>query len=124
LTGRRLDVRGSRDPLLGSGLFSHADGVFVGDDSGAESICVSLGEFGPEEGAEVRTYDITRDHQTGERDRLTRQIAEDENAIQASPYDDPHVIAGNGVAPWRSCATFNARGAPFPSSFVRSAAGG
>ena len=48
-------------------------------------------------GAEIRTYDITTDHQTGERDRLTRQIAEEENAVQASPYDDPHVIAGNGV---------------------------
>ncbi|MGC8644322.1 MAG: threonine ammonia-lyase, partial [Isosphaeraceae bacterium] len=48
-------------------------------------------------GAEIRTYDITRDHQTGERDRLTREIAEVENAVQASPYDDPHVIAGNGV---------------------------
>lgn len=48
-------------------------------------------------GAEVRTYDIARDHLTGERDRLTREIAEGEGAIQASPYDDPHVIAGNGV---------------------------
>jgi threonine dehydratase len=48
-------------------------------------------------GAEVRTYDITRDHETGERDRLTREIAEGEGAIQASPYDDPYVIAGNGV---------------------------
>jgi len=48
-------------------------------------------------GAEIRTYDIERDHQTGERDRLTREIVEKEGAIQASPYDDPHVIAGNGV---------------------------
>jgi threonine dehydratase len=48
-------------------------------------------------GAEIRTYDITRDHETGERDRLTREIAEVENAVQASPYDDPDVIAGNGV---------------------------
>ncbi|WP_406698514.1 pyridoxal-phosphate dependent enzyme [Singulisphaera sp. Ch08] len=48
-------------------------------------------------GAEIRTYDITRDHLTGERDRLAREIAENEGAIQASPYDDPHVIAGNGV---------------------------
>jgi threo-3-hydroxy-L-aspartate ammonia-lyase len=48
-------------------------------------------------GAEIRTYDILRDHQTGERDRLTREITETEGAIQASPYDDPHVIAGNGV---------------------------
>jgi threonine dehydratase len=48
-------------------------------------------------GAEVRTYDIVRDHETGERDRLTREIAEKEGAVQASPYDDPYVIAGNGV---------------------------
>jgi threonine dehydratase len=48
-------------------------------------------------GAEIRTYDISRDHETGERDRLTREIADTEGAIQASPYDDPNVIAGNGV---------------------------
>jgi threonine dehydratase len=48
-------------------------------------------------GAEIRTYNIARDHETGERDRLTREIAEKEGAVQASPYDDPHVIAGNGV---------------------------
>lgn len=48
-------------------------------------------------GADVRTYNIARDHETGERDKLTHQIAEVEGAIQASPYDDPHVIAGNGV---------------------------
>jgi threonine dehydratase len=48
-------------------------------------------------GAEIRTYDIRTDHQTGQRDRLTRQIAEEEGAVQASPYDDNHVIAGNGV---------------------------
>ena len=48
-------------------------------------------------GAEIRTYDISRDHETGERDRLTREIAENERAVQASPYDDPLVIAGNGV---------------------------
>lgn len=47
--------------------------------------------------AEIRTYDITRDHLTGERDRLTREIAEVEQAVQASPYDDADVIAGNGV---------------------------
>jgi threo-3-hydroxy-L-aspartate ammonia-lyase len=48
-------------------------------------------------GAEIRTYDIARDYETGERDRMTREIAETEGAVQASPYDDPHVIAGNGV---------------------------
>jgi threonine dehydratase len=48
-------------------------------------------------GAEIRTYDIATDHKTGQRDRLTREIAEQERAIQASPYDDNDVIAGNGV---------------------------
>lgn len=48
-------------------------------------------------GAEIRTYDISRDHETGDRDRLTREMAEVEGAIQASPYDDADVIAGNGV---------------------------
>lgn len=48
-------------------------------------------------GAEVRTYDIARDHETGERDRLVGEIADQEGAIQASPYDDNNVIAGNGV---------------------------
>ncbi len=48
-------------------------------------------------GAEIRTYNIARDHETGERDRLTCAIADTEGAVQASPYDDPHVIAGNGV---------------------------
>ena len=47
--------------------------------------------------AEIRTYDINRDHETGERDRLTREIVEGEGALQASPYDDRFVIAGNGV---------------------------
>lgn len=51
-------------------------------------------------GAEVRFYDIARDHATGERDRMTREIVEREGAVQASPYDDPHVIAGNGVGAW------------------------
>ncbi len=48
-------------------------------------------------GAEVRTYNKTRDHETGERDRVTRDIADREQAVQASPYDDNFVIAGNGV---------------------------
>lgn len=48
-------------------------------------------------GAEVRTYNIARDHQTGERDRIAKEIAEGERAVQASPYNDRHVIAGNGV---------------------------
>jgi threonine dehydratase len=48
-------------------------------------------------GAEIRTYDIATDHLTGIREALTRQIAIEEGGVQASPYDDAHVIAGNGV---------------------------
>lgn len=48
-------------------------------------------------GAEIRTYNIATDHLTGVRDQMTREIAEKENALQASPYDDNDVIAGNGV---------------------------
>lgn len=48
-------------------------------------------------GAQILTYNIARDHETGERDRLSREIAEKQGAIQASPYDDADVIAGNGV---------------------------
>lgn len=48
-------------------------------------------------GAEIRTYDIATDHLTGQRDALTVEIAAKEQAIQASPYDDRWVIAGNGV---------------------------
>jgi threonine dehydratase len=48
-------------------------------------------------GAEIQTYDIATDHMTGDRDRITRELAEEEQAVQASPYDDPFVIAGNGV---------------------------
>ncbi|MCH2124608.1 MAG: threonine/serine dehydratase [Pirellulaceae bacterium] len=48
-------------------------------------------------GADVRTYNIAEDQKTGIRDQLTRQIAEEENGLEASPYDDPEVIAGNGV---------------------------
>ena len=48
-------------------------------------------------GAEIRTYNIAADHLTGVRDQMAREIAEKENALQASPYDDNDVIAGNGV---------------------------
>ena len=48
-------------------------------------------------GAEIHTYDITMDHQTQARAKLTAEIVENQNAMQASPYDDPYVIAGNGV---------------------------
>ncbi|MCA9049202.1 MAG: threonine/serine dehydratase [Planctomycetaceae bacterium] len=48
-------------------------------------------------GAVIQTYNIATDHETGDRDRITRELAEEQHAVQASPYDDPYVISGNGV---------------------------
>jgi len=48
-------------------------------------------------GATVHPYEIASDHETGVRDRLSKQLAEEQNAVMASPYDDHAVIAGNGV---------------------------
>ncbi len=75
-------------------------------------------------GAEVRTYDIATDHQTGERDRLTRQIAEEEQAVQASPYDDPHVIAGNGVGGVEIVETLKQQGRDLSHFFCQVSGGG
>lgn len=48
-------------------------------------------------GAEVRTFNVARDRETGERKRMMEELADRDGAIEASAYDDPHVIAGNGV---------------------------
>lgn len=74
--------------------------------------------------ADIRTYDIARDHETGERDRLTRTIAEDENALQASPYDDVHVIAGNGVGGLEIVAELQREGRGISHFFCQVSGGG
>lgn len=74
-------------------------------------------------GAEIRTYDIATDHQTGQRDALTQQITEEEQAIQASPYDDNHVIAGNGVGGQEIVAALQRQGRDL-SHFVCPVSGG
>ncbi len=48
-------------------------------------------------GAEIRRYEAASDHRTGARIRTVREVAEQENAVQASPYDEPYVIVGKGV---------------------------
>ena len=75
-------------------------------------------------GAEIRTYNIARDHETGERERLTREIAEDEGAIQASPYDDPHVIAGNGVGGLEIVTELQSQGRSISHFFCQVSGGG
>ena len=75
-------------------------------------------------GAEIRTYDIARDHETGERDRLTREIADQEGAIQASPYDDADVIAGNGVGGLEIVRELRAQGRAASHLFCQVSGGG
>lgn len=67
--------------------------VVVMPDTAPQIKCERTRSFG----AEIRTYDIARDHITGDRVRLAQEIEEQEGAVLASPYDDPYVIAGNGV---------------------------
>ena len=51
-------------------------------------------------GAEIRTYDIATDHLTGQRDKLTHEIAEKEEAVQAFPYDPKKAAALLDAAGW------------------------
>jgi threonine dehydratase len=99
-----LDRIGSR-PVVAHSSGNFASGIAFAGMRFGRRVIVIMPESAPRVkfertrsfGAEVRTYDIARDHLTGDRDRLTREVVEAEGAIQASPYDDPHVIAGNGV---------------------------
>lgn len=74
-------------------------------------------------GAEIRTYDISRDHETNERDRLVEEIAVREQGLQASPYDDNHVIAGNGVGGLEIAHEFKQQGRRI-SQFLCQVSGG
>jgi threonine dehydratase len=102
--GNNLQRIGTR-PVAASSSGNFASGIAYAGMRFARRVIVVMPEDAPRVkfertrsfGAEVRLYDRTRDHQTGDRERLTREIAEQEGAIQAFPYDDPHVIAGNGV---------------------------
>ena len=75
-------------------------------------------------GAEIRTYDIATDHLTGIRDKLTKEIAETENALQASPYDDPYVIAGNAVGGLEIAEELKAQGRQLSHFFCQVSGGG
>lgn len=48
-------------------------------------------------GAEIRQYERATDHQTGMRERLAKEIVQQDGGILAHPYDDDYVIVGNGV---------------------------
>lgn len=103
-TDRNQDRIGDR-PIAAHSSGNFASGISFAGMRYGKRVLVVMPESAPQTkfnltrsfGAEVRTYDISRDHETGDRDRLTREMADVEGAIQASPYDDPDVIAGNGV---------------------------
>lgn len=101
---RKLEEIGDR-PVAAHSSGNFASGIAYAGMRYGKRVIVVMPETAPKIkfertrsfGAEIRTYDLHRDHETGQRDRLTREIVEVENAVQASPYDDPYVIAGNGV---------------------------
>ncbi|MBT6149346.1 MAG: pyridoxal-phosphate dependent enzyme, partial [Gemmatimonadetes bacterium] len=103
-TARNLEHLGDR-PIAAHSSGNFASGISFAGMRYGKRVIIVMPESAPKIkfertrsfGAEIRTYDIATDHETGERDRLTREIAEVENAVQASPYDDADVIAGNGV---------------------------
>lgn len=92
-------------PVTAHSSGNFASGISMAGQTFGKRVIIVMPDTAPEVkfaitrsfGAEIRTYNIARDHETGERDQVTRQIAEEEGGVQASPYDDPHVIAGNGV---------------------------
>lgn len=103
-TANNLDVIGNR-PIVAHSSGNFASGIAYAGMRYKKRVIIVMPQSAPtlkfeltrSFGAEIRTYDIDTDHLTGERDRLTEEIVEKEGAIQASPYDDNHVIAGNGV---------------------------
>ena len=92
-------------PVVGHSSGNFAGGIAYAGMRYGKRVIVVMPDTAPEVktqltrslGAEIRTYDISRDHETGDRDRMHREITEQEGAVAADPYNDPHVIAGNGV---------------------------
>jgi threonine dehydratase len=75
-------------------------------------------------GAEIQTYDRTTDHETQMRAKLTAEIIENQNGVQASPYDDPYVIAGNGVGGVEICDELQRVGRTVSHFFCQVSGGG
>ncbi|MGY8732857.1 MAG: threonine ammonia-lyase, partial [Pirellulales bacterium] len=75
-------------------------------------------------GAEIQTYDRTTDHETQMRAKLTAEIVENQNGVQASPYDDPYVIAGNGVGGVEICEELQRVGRTVSHFFCQVSGGG
>jgi len=75
-------------------------------------------------GAEIRTFNLANDPVTGERDRLTREIHEQEHAFRAHPYDDPAVICGNGVGGLEIADHLRAEGRTLSHFFCAISGGG
>lgn len=125
-----LDRIGDR-PVIGHSSGNFASGLAFAGMRYGKRVIIVMPETAPRIkfertrsfGAEVRTYDITTDHQTGRRDQMTRELAETEGAIQASPYDDNHVIAGNGVGGLEIAAELQRQGRQL-SHFVCPVSGG
>ncbi len=127
----QIESMGDR-PVAAHSSGNFASGIsFAGQQYGKRVIIV-MPEQAPEIkfertrsfGAEIRTYDILTDHKTGIRDQMTREIAELENAVQASPYDNNHVIAGNGVGGLEIAEELQRQGRKLSHLFCQVSGGG
>ena len=124
------DLIGDR-PIAAHSSGNFASGISFAGSRYGKRVIVLMPETAPKVkfeltrsfGAEIRTYDVLTDHETGNRDRIAREISEQENGIQASPYDDPNVIAGHGVGGVEIVEELRKRGREL-SKFVCQVSGG
>ena len=75
-------------------------------------------------GGETLTYDRAEDHRTGVRDKMTQALVDEQGALRASPYDDPFVIAGNGVGGLEIANALNSEGRGLSQLFCQVSGGG
>ena len=75
-------------------------------------------------GGDIRTFNLATDHQTGQRDRMTQEINENEDGYAAHPYDDPAVICGNGVGGLEIAGALKAEGRTLSHFFCAISGGG
>ncbi|MEZ5826736.1 MAG: threonine/serine dehydratase [Geminicoccaceae bacterium] len=71
-------------------------------------------------GAELRLYDRYRE----EREKIGAQIAEESGAVLVKPYDDPHVIAGQGTVGLEMAKQAQEIGATVDAAIVCAGGGG
>jgi threo-3-hydroxy-L-aspartate ammonia-lyase len=133
-----LNWMANNEERIGSKLVvAHSSGNFASGISFAgwtykKKVCVIMPDTAPRIkfertksfGAEVRTYDSVRDHQTGDRLRMSQELVEEQGGVLASPYDDPFVIAGAGVGGLEITEELQRQGRKISQFFCQVSGGG